>query len=1311
MSTYDCESASAGDINHGLDPNTGLPNNAYSQNPNLFGQPPRHAPTAILPAHQLLNQGEIDDGTVDALTGLSTEEGRVVGQYGDEFESGIAAIDQGAYFVGSLMDKVDDMTEQAIAASTPAIRETLRRATTEFSNGLQDALETTQSYWNEPNNELRHTLDDRFQNLLHRFRQESEQIAAHPDVQEAIAQTKRLGSQLLVRMRETLQTAQVNAKRWVDEIYSESYVGASTTGQRNGGDRSTDTFTGIIDTGFTPGDHGTEVAHILEQASQDDIDWFSRAIGTGEWSADLVSFVDAVKAAGREQAVINLSFDLTQTHADGTITTRFHLTPAERQALAYAQENGVLIIAAAGNEASILSALGQASQEFDNIITVGAVEQGQRADYSSYGAGLSLVASGNGRGDLEGTSLAAARVSAAASQIWEINPSLNYRQVIHILQSTAVDLQEEGWDAETAFGKLDVDAARTLAQATLHNPQLLADTDLNQRLTASDRTPTFTEQRAGGAIASERPATNDSELSADSLNPMFEAMTDLLHVESYIPSNADELLDQQSDTLQDFADLDEELQPALEISIEGPLRYGDGFGDLEEEKRVQEWQRFLNSQGLSMHLNEDGDFGANTKAMTMEFQAEQGNLAVDGIVGRNTRAAALDAPTASHSSSQIFPGYLLKYTPGEPLTFDPAVAAWQARMQARGWNITVDGLYGPHSAEVARQFQAEKRLSVDGIVGEQTWAAAFGNTNVTNSTNSIENPSFYGDNSSFRNRVVAIAREQWEYFSRGVLKEYQHAGSDRVGEYWESVGQNLTGYDTSQPWSAAFISWVMQQAGAGLTFDYSARHANYINQAIRNRQEGNNDAAFVAYAIGEYAPKPGDLIGRNRGAGVTFNSARETGDYASHTDIVVAVRPGEIDVIGGNVSDSVTLQTIRTDAQGRILNDNSTTTDDWFVVIANQLSSLGSDTSELSSQASPGVEVTIETASDSPGVAPETITNEDFNTSSEDSDSSGSESESEQPQFHESSDSPEADTPEEGFYITRLAEGWSIKDIISDSSYEAWREAIGKDGYDGGGFIENPENGERYPIVIPTVYDNNGELRYTAEGGGRPQELEPVSTLGGKDPGWVSVDWLHGTEVFYEPKFWDRLVFAVPVAGPNAPRVQYVEEDVYNHLVIPSEGMPWLAWEPQPVDTGGTAKPLAEGLGTEEIKYTMLIRERDGTLTAVNNYTPGSLSRPEQRQNSYNPLTSAQSTRGARVQGGVDLATALLQGGSNASNLEEMFRYRYEVSFEENIDGRRRAIIRAFRLSPIVDPGDGKNKIQISKIFSNKKLMPLITQL
>jgi peptidoglycan hydrolase-like protein with peptidoglycan-binding domain len=55
------------------------------------------------------------------------------------------------------------------------------------------------------------------------------------------------------------------------------------------------------------------------------------------------------------------------------------------------------------------------------------------------------------------------------------------------------------------------------------------------------------------------------------------------------------------------------------------------------------------------------------------------------------------------------------------------VRRWQAQMVSRGWNLVVDGQYGPQSAAVCTAFERHKGLHVEtpGIVGPQVWRAAF----------------------------------------------------------------------------------------------------------------------------------------------------------------------------------------------------------------------------------------------------------------------------------------------------------------------------------------------------------------------------------------------------------------------------------------------------------------------------------------------------------------------------------------------------------------------------------------------------------
>ncbi|MEH2229142.1 MAG: S8 family serine peptidase [Nostoc sp.] len=243
-------------------------------------------------------------------------------------------------------------------------------------------------------------------------------------------------------------------------------------------------------------EHGTHVLGVIAATQNNDVGidginddapvWVGRAIGSGKWADSLVEFVDAAKVSGQPNAVVNLSLDLTQVNPDGGVTTRYEFTPPERTAIEYARQNGVLIVVASGNDGGVMSALGQASQEFDNIITVGAADGLDRTDYSSYGDGLDILAAGgtnekpivsstgDGVGAMAGTSVAAAKVTGAASQVWAANPQLSYRQVIEIIKSTATDLKTPGWDAETGAGLLNIAVAVSVAGKTtpeIYNPE------------------------------------------------------------------------------------------------------------------------------------------------------------------------------------------------------------------------------------------------------------------------------------------------------------------------------------------------------------------------------------------------------------------------------------------------------------------------------------------------------------------------------------------------------------------------------------------------------------------------------------------------------------------------------------------------------------------------------------------------------------------------------------------------------------------------------------------------------------------------
>lgn len=126
------------------------------------------------------------------------------------------------------------------------------------------------------------------------------------------------------------------------------------------------------------------------------------------------------------------------------------------------------------------------------------------------------------------------------------------------------------------------------------------------------------------------------------------------------------------------------------------------------------------------------------------------------------------------------------------------------------------------------------------------------------------------------------------------------------------------------PWSAAFVSWVMCEAGLGNReqFQRAIAHRSYIDQAIRARDGQAPNAAYVAYDVGERAVEPGDLLCTSRRPQYRnlAERRRQMGVGArTHCDIVVEVDAdrGRILAIGGNVLRSVSLKVLPAQADGR----------------------------------------------------------------------------------------------------------------------------------------------------------------------------------------------------------------------------------------------------------------------------------------------------------------------------------------------------------------------------------------------------------
>ena len=140
----------------------------------------------------------------------------------------------------------------------------------------------------------------------------------------------------------------------------------------------------------------------------------------------------------------------------------------------------------------------------------------------------------------------------------------------------------------------------------------------------------------------------------------------------------------------------------------------------------------------------------------------------------------------------------------------------------------------------------------------------------------------------------------------------------------------------NSPWSAAFVSWVMRNAGvpSNAGFDFSSLHMTYIVGALRNRERGQRDRPFWFYGIDEIVPQPGDVLCKNRGGAIYtydglkkkyFDGGNDTvaPSGKSHSDVAIGyAERGDrrfLQVVGGNVSNTVGTTEYEVDEDGRLV--------------------------------------------------------------------------------------------------------------------------------------------------------------------------------------------------------------------------------------------------------------------------------------------------------------------------------------------------------------------------------------------------------
>ena len=174
-------------------------------------------------------------------------------------------------------------------------------------------------------------------------------------------------------------------------------------------------------------------------------------------------------------------------------------------AIQFAHDNSVLLVAAAGNTAcQDLLYPARYSTMFDNVIAVGSTDKNDdHSVFSACGPELNVVAPGGSHLELEGervfstlpnyyhqgyprfygygagTSMAAPHIAGVSALMLSVNPSLVPETLRDILQKTADDKGSPGWDSEYGWGRVNAYQATLLALAYRNSSIASSATEFN----------------------------------------------------------------------------------------------------------------------------------------------------------------------------------------------------------------------------------------------------------------------------------------------------------------------------------------------------------------------------------------------------------------------------------------------------------------------------------------------------------------------------------------------------------------------------------------------------------------------------------------------------------------------------------------------------------------------------------------------------------------------------------------------------------------------------------------------------------------
>ena len=145
---------------------------------------------------------------------------------------------------------------------------------------------------------------------------------------------------------------------------------------------------------------------------------------------------------------------------------------------------------------------------------------------------------------------------------------------------------------------------------------------------------------------------------------------------------------------------------------------GATFHPGDKGNQITTIQQALANYGYDISV--DGDYGASTQAAVRQFQEAQG-LEADGIVGAATYEALMGEAMPENHTVQAGASAAMPAA-----TSQNEITLVQQALANNGYDVAVDGAFGPGTERAIRSYQVDHGLEPDGIVGQETFYSLTG---------------------------------------------------------------------------------------------------------------------------------------------------------------------------------------------------------------------------------------------------------------------------------------------------------------------------------------------------------------------------------------------------------------------------------------------------------------------------------------------------------------------------------------------------------------------------------------------------------